>query len=536
MSISGRFRSTSWIRRLTVMVIGVLLIAPFASAGASLWLYPKDAGPREGGHVVPPGTFTLIIENRSKDSEANTAHAVKLVVAVEDPAAVSILELAYEGGDPVVLDPNGQDEGVPIFPCSGKPIPRHGEYPAAYSLIVLGDLTGIGDLAGGESVEIDVTVEGGDNLRVHFDAMATGYKTTGQGLKCSDVSNPSGHDVTVANRRGGGGDDDCGRVSISKTADPRVVDLGETVTFLIEVLNEGTCDLTELRVSDFIPAVEDAKGDLYPAFQWTGETAPTPNVIDDFLLEWPLGSPLLIGESSIVQLVAVFDQPLAEDQRVVNRACVMAAELRKPRCTAAVVMVGNPYGEDGPAGPGLWCHAARWVIEDRPKVPVDGEELLAWLEEVDFYSAVFSESYPIFEVDDPEASLLATADLLCTPQSADGAADRLARHLLTLWLNVVSGRLDPTLTLGELCGGDEILPDDTVLDMTVGDLLAEVDAGLAAGADDTQLTFWLEVVDAVNNSSVPGELGCNAPRAVSGRHLAGHGKPGSKMDISEVKN
>ena len=536
MSISGRFRSTSWIRRLTVMVIGVLLIAPFASAGASLWLYPKDAGPREGGHVVPPGTFTLIIENRSKDSEANTAHQVKLVVAVEDPAAVSILELAYDGGETMVLDPNGWEVGIPVLPCSGKPMPRHGEYPAAFSTVTLEELTEIGDLAGGESVEIDVTVEGEDNLRVHFDAMATGYKTTGQGLKCSDVSNPSGHDVTVANRRGGGGDDDCGRVSISKTADPRVVDLGETVTFLIEVLNEGTCDLTELLVSDFIPAVEDAAGDSYPAFQWTGETAPTPNVIDDFLLEWPLGSPLLIGESSIVQLVAVFDQPLAEDQRVVNRACVMAAELRKPRCTAAVVMVGNPYGEDGPAGPGFWCHAARWVIEDRPKVPVDGEELLAWMEEVDFDSAVFSESYPIFEVDDPEASLLATADLLCTPQSADGAADRLARHLLTLWLNVVSGRLDPTLTLGELCGGDEILPDDTDLDMTVGDLLAEVDAGLAAGADDTQLTFWLEVVDAVNNSSVPGELGCNAPRAVSGRHLAGHGKPGSKMDISEVKN
>jgi hypothetical protein len=176
------------------------------------------------------------------------------------------------------------------------------------------------------------------------------------------------------------------------------------------------------------------------------------------------------------------------------------------------------------------------VIEDRPKVPVDGEELLAWLEVVDAESAVFSESYPIFVVDDPEASLLATADLLCTPQSADGAADRLARHLLTLWLNVVSGRLDPALTLGELCGGDEILPDGTDLGMTVGELLDEVDAGLAAGADDTQLTFWLEVVDAVNNSSVPGELLCNAPRSVSGRHLAGHGKPGAKSTLSKVKN
>ncbi len=50
--------------------MGVLLVAPIASAGTQLWLYPKDHGPRQGGHVVPPGTFTLVIENRGKPSEA----------------------------------------------------------------------------------------------------------------------------------------------------------------------------------------------------------------------------------------------------------------------------------------------------------------------------------------------------------------------------------------------------------------------------------------------------------------------------------
>jgi len=513
--------------------MGILLIAPIASAGASLWLYPADAGPREGGHVVPPGTFTLVIENRSKDSEANTAHEVKLVVAVENPTAVDVLDLMYDG-DVVVLDPNGWGVGVPALPCSGKPMPRHGVYPAAYSLVVLGDLTGKGDLAGGEAVEIQVTVEGDDNLRVHFDAIATGWKMTGQGLKCSDVSNPSGHDVTVANRRGG--QDECGRVSISKTADPRFVDLGETVTFVIEVQNEGTCDLTELILSDFIPAVEDENGVLHPAFQWTGETVPAPNVIDDYRLEWPLISPLVVGESAVVKLVVEFIEPSTEGQRVVNRACVTADEFRKPRCTSAGVMVGNPYGEDGPAGPGFWCHAARWVIEDRPKVPVDGEELLAWLEVVDTDSAVYSELYVVFVEGDPEASLVAAADLLCTPQLAEGAADRLARHLLTLWLNVVSGRLDPVLRLGELCGGDETLPDDSDLDMTVGELRDKVDAGLAAGAEDNELTFWSEVVDAVNNSRVPGEFGCNTPRSVSGRQRGNHGMPGAKLNVSKVKN
>ncbi len=516
------------------MALGILLIAPIASAGPSLWLYPKDAGPREGGHVVPPGTFTLVIENRSKDSESNVAHGVELVVAVEDPGTVDILELAYGDSDSMMLDPSGWGVGVPALPCSEKPMSRHGEYPAAFLAVLLEELTGIDDLAGGESVEIAVTVEGEEGLRVHFDAMATGWKTTGQGPKCSDVSNPSGHDVTVAIRRGGDNQDDCGRVVISKTADSRVVDLGEQVTFLIEVVNEGTCDITEALISDFIPAVEDDSGIAYPAFQWTGETVPAPNVIDEFLLEWPLDSPLPIGESAIVQLVVEFNELLAEGQRVVNRACITAAELSKPRCTSAGVMVGNPYGEDGPAGPGFWCHAARWLIEDRHKVPVDGEELLTWLEEVDLGSATFSEFYPIFVEGDPEASLLATADLLCTPQSAEGAADRLARHLLTLWLNVVSGRLDPALTLGELCGGDEILPDDTDLDMTVGEMLAEVDAGLAGGAEDTQLTFWSEVVDAVNNSRVPGEYGCTAPRSVSRRQGAGHGRPDGKSSVSKI--
>lgn len=536
MSTSRGSHSVGWIRGLTLITLGILLVAPIASAGPSLWLYPKDAGPREGGHVVPPGTFTLVIENRSKDSESNTAHEVNLVVAVADPGAVTALELVYDGGDPVVLDPNGIDEGVPPLPCSGKAMPRHGVYPAAYSLVILDDLTEIGDLVGGQSVEIEVTVEGEEALRVHFDAIATAWKTTGQGPKCSDVSNPSGHDVTVANRQGGGGDDDCGRVSISKTADPRIVDLGETATFLIEVLNEGTCDLTELLVSDFIPAVEDAEGILHPAFQWTGETVPSPNVVDDFLLEWPLDSPLLPDESATVQLVVEFNEPLADGQRVVNRACIAAAELSKPRCSSAGVMVGNTYGEEGPAGPGFWCHAARWVIEDRRKVPVDGEELLAWLEVVDMDSAVYSELYLIFVEEDPEASIAAAADLLCTPQSAEGAADRLARHLLTLWLNIVSGRLDPALTLGELCAGDEALPDDANLDMTVGELRDEVDAGLAAGADDTQLTFWSEVVDAVNNSRVPGEYGCTEPRSVSSRHRAGRAHSGSKLRISTVDN
>jgi uncharacterized repeat protein (TIGR01451 family) len=541
MSISGRLSFANRFHHSIAFAVGILLVASTASAGPSLWLYPKDGGPREGGHVVPPGEFVLVIENRGKDREADAAHEVQLVIAVEDPSLAPTVVLEYEGGAHMELETAGWEVGVPTLPCSQKPMPRHGVYPAAYATVDLveitdpGDLSGFSDLAGGEKVEVMVTVNGEENLRVHFDAMARGYK---KGDRCFDVANPSGHDVTVANRRGGQGS--CGRVSITKTAEPSAIDLGEEVTFVIEVLNDGTCDLTELVVQDRIPSVEDDDGS-YPAFQWLGETVPDPNVINDFLLEWPLDS-LPVGEGVVVELLVEFSNPLADDQRVINRACVSAAELRKEHCAAAVVMVGNPYGDDGPAGPGFWCHVTRWILEDRSKLPVDGEELLAWLVEVDAGSDVFSGLYPIViydesepDVVDPDASLMATTDLLCTPQSANGAADRLARHLLVLWLNVVSERLDQNLKLGELCMGDEILPEGADLEMTVLDLLEEVDAGLFAGAEDGQLTFWSEVVDAVNNSYVAGEGMCVESR-MNLRRQAGNSRLRGKLANSRTND
>jgi uncharacterized repeat protein (TIGR01451 family) len=510
--------------------MGILLIAPIASAGPSLWLYPKDAGPREGGHVVPPGTpFTLVIENRGKDSVSDNAQEVKLVIAVADPTAVTLLALSYLEGDPMVLVPSDWGVGVPILPCSERPMPRHGVYPAAFLEVTLDELTGIGDLGGGESVQINVTVEGEDHLHVHFDAMAKGYKKKGD---CFGVSNPSGHDVTVANRPGG--QDECGRVSITKTADPGAVDLGQEVLFEIEVLNNGTCDLSELVLKDFIPTVED-DGITYAAFQWSAGEGLPPNKVEVFLLEWRLDT-LPVGEKVAVEVVGLFNEFLADQQRVVNRACASAAELRKPRCTAAVVMVGNPYGEDGPAGPGFWCHAARWLIEDRPKVPVEGEELLAWLEAIAGQSEVFSGEDTVFFEDDPEASLLEAAGILCTPQLAEDAADRLRRHLLTLWLNVVGERLHRDQALGDLCMGDEILPDGVNLAMTVWDLIVAVEEDLETGADDEDLNFWSEVVDAVNNSYVVGEGECATRRLTTRRQMTGRGKPGGKSTVTKIRN
>jgi uncharacterized repeat protein (TIGR01451 family) len=520
MSNTSRIRFVNPVHCSIIVAVGILLSAPAFAGGPSLWLYPKDAGPREGGHVVAPGDFVLVIENRGKDP-AGDAHEVQLVIAVKDLDAVSTLSL---DDTPVPLEPSTWQEGTPVPECSNKPIPRHGVYPAPYTTIELGDL------AAGGSFEIEVLVEGDDDLSVHFDAMAFGMKTAGRSEKCFAVSNPAGHDVTVANRRGR--QDSCGGVRITKTADPSAIDFGQTLHFEIEILNTGTCELTELVLRDHVPAVEE-NGVEYPAFRPAENTTPPYLNEDGLVLEWPL-DPLPVDESVVVGFDAVFDELLADQQKLVNRACVSAAELRKKRCAAAVVTVGNPYGDDGPAGPGFWCHATRWVLEGREKLPVDGEELFAWLYSVDDLSRVFSEfeEYQIYFDDDPETSFVAAADLLCTPQDAAGPADRLARHLLVVWLNIVSERLDDEVTLGDLCMGDEILPDGADPAMAVWELIEEVETGLNEGADDGQLTFWSEVIDAINNSYVAGEGQCADRRTVSSRHRAGSGRPHGTSTVS----
>jgi len=521
MSISRRFRTVSRVRCSIVVALGILLVAPIVAAGPQLWLYPKDAGPREGGHIVPPASFTLVIENRAKASDENKVLGVELVVAVNDPASITAFSLSKHDEDtPLVL--GDWLDGTPELLCDGKLMPRHGVYPALYATTLLGDL------AGGARIEIDVTVKDGSDLRAHFDAMGITSKNTGKGPKCSDVSNPAGHDVTVGQRPGG--HDDCGRVKITKVADEKYVDVGETVVFTIDVMNEGSCDLTEPVLRDFIPAVEDVDGSFVPAFTVSGGTDPSPPQDDDFLVEWGLNSPLPPGEQDGV-LLEVIVELAADGQRVVNRACISAEELRKPRCAAAVIIVGNPNGDDGPAGPGFWCHAVRFILEDRRNAPVAAEDFDEWLVEIGEgdRSRVFNELY------DASTRELAR-DLLCTPQFAEDVADRLTRHLLTLWLNVVSGRLTTDQDLDGLCDGDELMPAD-VDPATVMELIVAVeDALLNAETEDWMLTFWSEVVDAVNNSLVSGEPGCTAARATSGRQRAGSGKPSSKMKIPGVHN
>ena len=133
-----------------------------------------------------------------------------------------------------------------------------------------------------------------------------------------------------------------------------------------------------------------------------------------------------------------------------------------------------------------------------------------WFAAIDTESRVFSE---LVDVSDPDLA----AAVLCRPSEAEGPFDRLARHLLALWLNVTSGRLDPETPLADLCPGPAELPDDAELDLTVAELLETVEDAMVDGVEDRMLVFWSEVVDFVNNAQVAGEAGCQETRSVRRR-------------------
>ena len=477
------------------------------SANVKLWLYPEGAGPREGGHVVSDGAFTLVVENvgRTEDS----AQALTLVIALNDPTLLTSGTVSLPGGDVVDLAAATLEVGVPSMPCSGAQIPRHGVYPTSYLEVPLDDL------AGGEIWQIPVNVSGEAHLEVHFDATAEGFKTTGHGQRCYDVVNPSGHDVTLAFAEPA--EASCPQVAITKSASTTGVALSEEVSYTIKVDNQGDCELTDVVISDTIPTVDDGAGGEVPAFSVVA-TDPAPSSQDEGSLTWALGAPLAPGDSATVSVTAAFDEALADGQKVVNTACVAVAESDEPVCDEAQVAVGQGAAqEDEVTGAGYWCNRIRLALAGGPGATYTPEELTALLALVDGESAVFSE---LVDATTPELA----QPLLCTPRNIP-MADKLVRQLLALWLNVVSERLDPALTLGDLCAGEEALPPGTDTALTVADVITGAEDALVAGADHATAVEWMQIVDFINNASVGEECGADAVGVVTHtavRHGHGH--------------
>jgi hypothetical protein len=472
------------------MVFVVIVGAPEpVEATAKLWLYPDSEDPRAGGHVVTEPAFTLNVENRGSGNGDNTATDSFLIVAVNDPALFVSGSIALPGG-PVDLDPTLWTSGTPTLDCTGTTVPPHSIFPTYFQEIA------IGDIAEGEIISAGVVIDGTEGLEVHFDAKAVGYKQAGNTLRCYDVFNPSGHDVTQVFDEPGGSP--CHEISVEKIAGATGVGFGDPMDYIIVVENRGTCELTEVMLTEDLPTVTDVNGQPVPAFTVTMiDPPPTSQSTDSIVWSFPAIAP---GAAVAATVSVVFDQPDAVGLTIVNTACVSTFELPDPACSSASVTV-DATGDDEIGGPGFWCNQLRFAREGRPNAKFTVAELDAWLLEIFDLSAVFPELRPL-------ATLMDAETLLCRPNQAETPADRLARHLLALWFNVVSERLPLDTVLGDLCPGDEDPPPDMNPAMTVAELIAAAETDMVAGSDDEILGFWLEVVDFVNNARLPGPSGC----------------------------
>jgi len=504
---TGFWRASQLLISAQILIPLVILLAPcLATAKAKLWLYPDPGSTRSGGHVIEGDALTLTVENRGSGKGDNIATDMLLLIAVNDPSLLTSITLDAAG----VLSSGAFSYGLPFFPCTSSSIPPHGIFPAAFTSVP------IGDLGPGETMLIEISVEGEDGLEIHFDAIATGYEIKHSETICYDVINPSGHDVDMI--LVGDSSGNCADVNIEKTGSSTGILIGETIEYSISVENTGTCDLTNVVISENIPTVADpSSSEMWPAFTVV-TTTPPPTSQTAEMLTWELDTALLPGESVTVSLSALFDQILADTLEIVNIACVDAEELEDPVCDEFSVAVGEISENGHLGGPGYWCNRIRAALGSSPSTTFTVEELELMLSEINELSTVFTEMEDI-------STLELVQILLCRPNLAEGASDKLLRHLVTLWFNVTNdGRLQELL-LSELCPGENEIPEEIDPNLTVGELIEAAEADLLAEADDSILLLWKDAIDFINNSSIPRADGCDP---TEGQTRTQSGNRGSK--------
>jgi hypothetical protein len=492
-------------RLLAVTAVALLLgaAAPAVAWGqATLRLEADPSTPGNGHQQVNEPVFELAVLNRENGNGDTTAYRVQLLVSVADPSLLAGVTIELDGTS-TTIEPADLEEGTPVFACSGHPVPPHEVYPAWFTGIDLGDI--LTD----EQVDMTVTVTGSDGLSVHFEAIGEGLRQQGGSTVCTDVYAPPGHHVTALLGSGSPPAGECA-ADLDKTADVDAVDIGDQVVFTLVAVASDDCDLTSVVITDTIPIIVDDSGNEYPAFT-VRDVDPDPAILTDTEIVWNLGT-LPMGSSFTATVTVVFDEELADGHEVVNAACLTAAELDHPACDSAVIAVGDVTRPEPIGGPGFWCRQVRAALEGSHNAQFSLEELGGWLDEINDGSLVFYELYDT-------STLESARTLLCRPNTLRTAAERLARHHLTLWLNLVSARVDPELTLGELCPGDEPPPEGTDLGWTVGYVRDQAEAAILSGEDDATLLFWMAVEDFINNASAPEECATSLRRSAGLRRL-----------------
>lgn len=477
--------------------------APTAAwAEATLRLDAEPSTPGNGHQQVSEPVFELAVLNRDSGNGDTTAYRVQLLVSVPDPSLLTGVTIELDGSS-ITIEPADLEEGTPAYACSGRSVPPHGVWPAWFTAVDLGDI--LAD----RQVDMTVSVAGSDGLSVHFEAIGEGLRQHGGSTVCTDVYAPPGHHVTALVGSGSPPAGECD-AELDKTSDVDAVQIGDQAVFTLTAVAGDDCELTSVVLTDEIPVIVDDAGNAVPAFTVLA-VDPAPAILTDTEIEWNLGT-LPAGASFTATVTVVFDEELADGHEVVNAACLAAAELEHPTCDSTVVAVGDVVRPEPIGGPGFWCRQVRAALEGSHNAQFSLEELGGWLDEVNDESAVFPELFPTSTLQDASA-------LLCRPNGLRTAAERLARHHLTLWLNLASERVDPALTLGELCPGDEPPPEGTDLEWTVGHVRDEAEAAIVEGEDDATLLFWMAVEDFINNASLPEECAPSLRRPSGLRRL-----------------
>ncbi|MFC1889501.1 hypothetical protein ACFL4G_07070, partial [Thermodesulfobacteriota bacterium] len=192
---------------------------------------------------------------------------------------------------------------------------------------------------------------------------------------------------------------------------------------------------------------------------------------------------------------------------ITNIVCAVASEADEVCDTVDVTVTAPPPSNDAGEDigtPGFWCNQIKRAMDCAdtpdalcaPNQKFTYNQVVAWLAAIDRFSRVFDEL--------GRASTIGDANALICDANVNTARDKLQRHLLTLWFNLVSHQINAGATLASLCPGPAALPSGADSSWTVAFVMVSAEnALLAADADDVTLLFWKDVIDFINNAQNP---------------------------------
>lgn len=151
-------------------------------------------------------------------------------------------------------------------------------------------------------------------------------------------------------------------LAITKTSDVDPLAFpGDTITYTVNILNDGVAPLTNISVYDALPdGVTYGSGTVVFPPMGSAATNPAPGLISA-----SDGYSLAVGESLVLTITAIVDDPLATSiSELTNQACATSDEIRLPLCADVTDPVSNPSVETGQVGDLVWLDVDGDGIKD----------------------------------------------------------------------------------------------------------------------------------------------------------------------------